>query len=997
MQTSRAFAPLLLAVLTSLAPSGPLAATSDPADLSAVWLRRLPVDLPQLYGSAIDGQGNIYVAGYVRNLEKDDDDFYTMKLDPTGNVLWTRTYDHGGVEAWDWGYSVGVDAAGNAYVFGESWNGSDDDLEVIKYDPDGNLLWARIYDSGGQDDRAQYAVVDAGGSVYASAFVYEWEGMGNQIDALTLRWDPDGNLVWLRAYETGIHDVATTIAVGGDGNVTVGRCSWTTDGSGTGSQASTGLLRYSPAGDLLWTRTLTEATDTWWSSPALAADASGNTYVVTSSFNGVNKDVATSRLDPAGNVIWTRTFDQGGDEGVLAAAADGLGNLYVSASLAGNLPITLRYAPTGKLDWSGQWFGYTGLVLATDPRGAGFTLAGAAWPRDELVVIRYAPTDLSLTKNLLPAAVVGQPYSHTPRASGGVEPYSWSVADGSLPDGIALNPATGRISGTPTKVQQRGFAIQVTDARGARALNGFQLRVAYPLGIVTLELPPSIFGSAYAALLTPSGGGDFKAWRVVSGALPPGITLSTDGYVRGVAEALGTFTFTAEVADELGLTATRSYTVLVDWLDVSPTILADGVVGQPYQQLLSTSQGTAPYAWSLAGGALPAGLGLDPTTGSITGTPLAAGRSEFAVGVVDAGALDGTRRRAIEVNDLLEGWRASVAGDAGEAIFGVGRDADGHVHTGVLRYASGLAEVVVQERDVGGALLSTRSWAPGLAYFWGPVLGVGPDGTVGIAAGSWDGTRYGFSVAVLDPSGALRRTQLIENEGNCWPGSVVVSPSGELYVGGGAEEYFDTRNHAMLKVVAFDAAGGVRWTWKTVGFWTSEGALALDPSGALYVGGSAGDDDGTYPLLAKLAGDGTLLWSRTLSSGQSWWTWLKDVAIAPNGDVVAAGVVSLVGYDVMLARWSPTGDLRWTASLSPDGMAGYAHAVGVDGAGNTYLSSDASWLPFPAAAVSKFDPTGHRLWTKAVDFGPSDIAVDASGDLVLGGGTVVARFARVVP
>ena len=56
-------------------------------------------------------------------------------------------------------------------------------------------------------------------------------------------------------------------------------------------------------------------------------------------------------------------------------------------------------------------------------------------------------------------------------------------------------------------------------------------------------------------------------------------------------------------------------------LTISSTSLLIGVVGQPYADTVSGSGGTTPYTWSVAP-TLPAGLSLNPTTGTITSTPL---------------------------------------------------------------------------------------------------------------------------------------------------------------------------------------------------------------------------------------------------------------------------------------------------------------------------------------------------------------------------------------
>jgi MBG domain (YGX type)/Putative Ig domain len=71
-------------------------------------------------------------------------------------------------------------------------------------------------------------------------------------------------------------------------------------------------------------------------------------------------------------------------------------------------------------------------------------------------------------------------------------------------------------------------------------------------------------------------------------------------------------------------------------LTVTTTSLPDAAYGQPYSQTLATS-GTGPDTWAVTGGSLPPGLTLDPASGTISGTPTAAGPSSFTVSATDTG------------------------------------------------------------------------------------------------------------------------------------------------------------------------------------------------------------------------------------------------------------------------------------------------------------------------------------------------------------------------
>ena len=83
-------------------------------------------------------------------------------------------------------------------------------------------------------------------------------------------------------------------------------------------------------------------------------------------------------------------------------------------------------------------------------------------------------------------------------------------------------------------------------------------------------------------------------------------------------------------------------------INVSAT-LPIAMVGQSYNAVVSVSGGKAPYRFSVTIGSLPTGLVLNPTTGSITGTPVATGTSRFAIFVFDGQGDHGDKRFVLPV------------------------------------------------------------------------------------------------------------------------------------------------------------------------------------------------------------------------------------------------------------------------------------------------------------------------------------------------------------
>jgi hypothetical protein len=265
-----------------------------------------------------------------------------------------------------------------------------------------------------------------------------------------------------------------------------------------------------------------------------------------------------------------------------------------------------------------------------------------------------APPELNLLTTSLPSGTAGTTYNATLSASGGVTPYTWSIT-GALPAGLHLNASTGAISGTPTASGTFSFTAQVSDsaAQTKSAALSITINPPPPLSLLTTSLPSGTTGSGYSASLSASGGVTPYTWTIAAGALPAGLSLSSSsGAISGTPSAAGSFTFTAEVADSAGQTrsAALSITISVPPLAITSTSLPSGTVGNSYSANLTASGGVTPYTWSVSAGSLPAGLSLSASTGAISGTPTAAGTSNFTAQVADSASHTQSAALSITIN-----------------------------------------------------------------------------------------------------------------------------------------------------------------------------------------------------------------------------------------------------------------------------------------------------------------------------------------------------------
>lgn len=148
--------------------------------------------------------------------------------------------------------------------------------------------------------------------------------------------------------------------------------------------------------------------------------------------------------------------------------------------------------------------------------------------------------------------------------------YVWSVPSGSkLPPGVTLSTG-GLLSGTPPKVTAATTYTFLVEAANSSSLTdvgtkSFTLTVT-PLAITNAAPPSGTVGTAYSFALTATGGKGTLTWAQPynqGSALPPGLTLNSNGTITGMPTSAGSYFIIVEVSDSSKNTAITGYGITI--------------------------------------------------------------------------------------------------------------------------------------------------------------------------------------------------------------------------------------------------------------------------------------------------------------------------------------------------------------------------------------------------------------------------------------------------
>jgi hypothetical protein len=311
----------------------------------------------KVYGGTLDDyaasivatpDGGYAVAGSTQSNDGDvhgnhgGSDIWVLKLDASGDTLWTKTY--GGSADEGNGYTVTTSDGGYAVAGYTNSNDGDahdnhgsHDMWLIKLNKDGALMWSQTYGGSNLDETRSIAATPDGGFVLAGLTASNDKDVtGFHIptivgfDMWVIKVDGNGNKIWAHAYGGTTDDVAISITAAAGGYVVAGYTN-SSDGDVEGYHGSANspvfydmlVIKLDENGNKLWAHAYGGTLDDYALSVVSTTDggyavaggaSSKNGDVSGYHGNGGDLDMWVIKLDNAGNKQWGKTIGGLGDE-----------------------------------------------------------------------------------------------------------------------------------------------------------------------------------------------------------------------------------------------------------------------------------------------------------------------------------------------------------------------------------------------------------------------------------------------------------------------------------------------------------------------------------------------------------------------------------------------------------------------------------------------------------------------------------------------------------
>jgi len=239
------------------------------------------------------------ITGFTKSLGAGGQDCWVLKLDTNGNLVWDKLFGGAGNDS---GYQVQQTQDGGYFIAGRngSYGAGGYDFWALKLDANGNLLWEKVYGGTGNEWARSGQETNDGGYI----LVGPTNSFGVGSDAWVLKLDSAGNKVWAKNYgEDGVDSPFYIQQTQDNGYIMTG---YTTSFGAGGKDVW--VLKLDSNGNILCEKTFGGQNDDWGKTIIQTLDEEYVVSAVTDSFGNGEYDLWIIKLDNVGNKIWEKTY-----------------------------------------------------------------------------------------------------------------------------------------------------------------------------------------------------------------------------------------------------------------------------------------------------------------------------------------------------------------------------------------------------------------------------------------------------------------------------------------------------------------------------------------------------------------------------------------------------------------------------------------------------------------------------------------------------------------
>ncbi len=247
----------------------------------------------------IADDGGYIVSGTTQSFGAGMNDFYLLKTDSTGNLLWSKTYGGSTIDI-----CTGIEKCydGGFLVYGKtnSFGAGGYDGWLIRTNSTGDTLWTKTIGTASLDEIYDVKQISDSGFIATGTSVLP----GMLKEATLIKLDINGNIIWSKAYGTPIEEIGHSVVQTSDGGYFIGAETVVT----ASISADMYLIKTDANGDTLWTRFILAGANDVINSVLQNADGGYTIAGFTNSFGLGGDDLALIRTNSQGQVQWVEVI-----------------------------------------------------------------------------------------------------------------------------------------------------------------------------------------------------------------------------------------------------------------------------------------------------------------------------------------------------------------------------------------------------------------------------------------------------------------------------------------------------------------------------------------------------------------------------------------------------------------------------------------------------------------------------------------------------------------